>query len=398
MESWLLPLGFRFCGIHSGIRPDPLRKDMALFVSDVPAASAGVFTTNKVKAAPVQLCKEKLPSEAIRGIIVCSGNANACTGEKGLEDARKMASLTAEILGCDDKEILVCSTGIIGRLLPMDVIESGIKQTKEVLSNSKISLSDAAHAILTTDTRIKVVTKKIRVNGVDVNIAGVAKGAAMIGPNMATMLAFVFTDAEASSGELGLLLGDATDKSFNCVSVDGHASTNDSLIILANGASGAGKMLGGEWETFKVAVTEVCSALAMEIASDAEGANHLVTIDVEGLRDDREARKIAKEVAESMLVKTAIFGGDPNWGRVVSAAGYAGVYFEEKNLSLWVGDMLLYKEGTPLNFDAKVASDYLKNNRHINLKLVFNLGNGRCTFQTCDLTYEYVRLNADYTT
>ena len=398
MDSWFLPVGFRFCGLHSGIRPDPERKDLALFFSDFPASAAGVFTTNKVKAAPVHLCKERLPSDLIRGIIVCSGNANACTGKKGMDDARKMASVTAEVNKCEDKEILVCSTGVIGRHLPMDVIEAGIRKTPELLSDSAMSLSDAAHAILTTDTKIKVVTKEITINGKQVVVAGVAKGAAMIGPNMATMLAFVFTDAEASDGELASLITDASDKSFNCVSVEGHTSTNDSLIILANGASGAGKMLGGDWDAFVTVVTEVCCELAKEIAIDAEGANHLVTITVEGLRDDKEAKKIAKTVAESVLVKTAIFGADPNWGRVVSAAGYAGVNFEEKNLSLWMGEMLLYKDGTPMDFDPKVASDYLRNNRNVTLRLLFNLGKGKCTFQTCDLTQEYVRLNADYTT
>ncbi|MCY2970772.1 MAG: bifunctional ornithine acetyltransferase/N-acetylglutamate synthase [Planctomycetota bacterium] len=352
MDSWFLPVGFRFCGLHSGIRPDPLRKDLALFFSDFPASAAGVFTTNKVKAAPVHLCKERLPSDLIRGIIVCSGNA----------------------------------------------IEDGIRKTAKLLSDSAMSLSDAAHAILTTDTKIKVVTKEITINGKQVVVAGVAKGAAMIGPNMATMLAFVFTDAEASDGELASLISDASDKSFNCVSVEGHTSTNDSLIILANGASGAGKMLGGDWDAFVTVVTEVCCELAKEIAIDAEGANHLVTITVEGLRDDKEAKKIAKTVAESVLVKTAIYGSDPNWGRVVSAAGYAGVNFEEKNLTLWMGEMILYKDGTPMDFDPKVASDYLKNNRNVTLRLIFNLGKGKCTYQTCDLTQEYVRLNADYTT
>ncbi len=398
MESWLLPVGFRFCGLHCGIRPDPLRKDLALFFSDSPASAAGVFTTNKVKAAPVHLCKERLPSDSIRGIVVCSGNANACTGKKGMDDARRMAKLTAETNNCDEKQVLVCSTGVIGRHLPMEAIEPGIRKTSELLSDSAMSLSDAAHAILTTDTKIKVVTKKIVINGKDVVVAGVAKGAAMIGPNMATMLAFVFTDAEASDGELASLISDASDKSFNCVSVEGHTSTNDSLIILANGASGAGKMLGGDWDTFVSTVTEVCFELAREIAIDAEGANHLVTITVEGLRDNKEAKKIAKTVAESVLVKTAIAGGDPNWGRVVSAAGYAGVNFEEKNLSLLMGDILLYRDGSPVDFDPKVASNYLKMNRNVTLKLLFNLGNGKCTFQTCDLTQEYVRLNADYTT
>lgn len=398
MNSWHMPQGFRFAGVACGVRGDEGRKDVALMVSDTLAGAAGVFTTNRVKAAPVHLCKERLPSDQMRGIVVCSGNANACTGQKGMDDARKMVQLAASNLGTAPGEFLVCSTGVIGRHLPMEVIEEGITQAAKVLGDTSQALSDAAHAILTTDTHIKVASRKIQVNGKKVVVMGVAKGAAMIGPNMATMLSFVFTDALAEGNELATLIASAAEQSFNCVSVEGHTSTNDSLIILANGASGAGKMLGAGWDLFSKAVHEVCGELAMAIAADAEGASHLVTIAVEGLRNGKEARKVAKAVADSALVKTAIFGADPNWGRVVSAAGYAGVIFEEKDLSLWMGDMLLYKDGTPQDFDAKVASAYLKDNRHVHLKLVFKLGKAACTFQTCDLTYDYVRLNADYTT
>ncbi|MFZ9862528.1 MAG: bifunctional glutamate N-acetyltransferase/amino-acid acetyltransferase ArgJ [Gemmataceae bacterium] len=398
MDSWQLPQGFRFSGVACGVRGDNGRKDVALMISDVNASAAGVFTTNRVKAAPVHVCKENLPSDSIRGLVVCSGNANACTGQQGLADARKMIEMAAAAVGAKPTEFLVCSTGVIGRFLPMDVIGQGIEQAGKALGDSTQSLSDAAHAILTTDTHIKVSFRVVEVNGKEVVVAGVAKGAAMIGPNMATMLSFVFTDAQASGSELGPLIAEAADQSFNCVSVEGHTSTNDSLIIMANGASGSGKMLGGAWDTFAKAVHEVCGELAKAIAADAEGASHLVTIQVEGLRDSKDARKVAKTVADSALVKTAIFGADPNWGRVVSAAGYSGVIFEEKDLSLWMGEMLLYKDGTPQDFDAKVASDYLKNNRHVHLRLVFKLGKANCTFQTCDLTYDYVKLNADYTT
>jgi glutamate N-acetyltransferase/amino-acid N-acetyltransferase len=218
----------------------------------------------------------------------------------------------------------------------------------------------------------------------------------MIGPNMATMLAFVLSDAALAPSDLHALARRAADASFNRVSVEGHTSTNDTLLLFANGA---GMPLRGEGlARFEAAAAAVCADLARAIAADAEGASHLVTVEVEGLRDDDEARRVAKAVADSALVKTAIFGADPNWGRIVSAAGYAGVAFEEEQLSLWVGDMLLYHEGTPQPFDAATASAFLKNNREVSLRLRFTLGAGRCTFWTCDLTYEYVKLNADYTT
>ena len=254
----------------------------------------------------------------------------------------------------------------------------------------------AAHAILTTDTRIKVATRSLTLAGGEVRLTGFAKGAAMIGPNMATLLAFVFSDAAVSAGHLHLLARQAAEETFNGISVEGHTSTNDTLLLFANGAGTP--LSGTDLEAFDRAATEVCADLARDIAADAEGASHLIRIDVEGLRDDAEARRVAKAVADSALVKTAVFGADPNWGRIVSAAGYAGVAFEEEQLSLWLGDLLLYQAGVPQPFDAADASRYLKDNRDISMRLRFTLGEGRCTFWTCDLGYEYVRLNAEYTT
>jgi glutamate N-acetyltransferase/amino-acid N-acetyltransferase len=396
MTTLHLARGYRYAGIHSGLRPDPDRRDLALVVSDAPAAAAGVFTQNRVCAAPVQICRERLPRDDARGIVICSGNANACTGEQGLKDARRMAEVVAATVHCKPEQMLVCSTGVIGRLLPMPVIESGIRAAAGKLQEGKEALDHAAHAILTTDTRIKVSTRSLNVKGGEVRVTGFAKGAAMIGPNMATMLAFVLTDAGVPAEHLAGLARRATAGSFNCVSVEGHTSTNDTLLILANG-QGA-KVDGEALTAFDAAVTAVCEDLARAIAADAEGANHLVTIHVEGTRNDQEAHRIAKAIADSALCKTAIFGADPNWGRFVSSAGYAGVEFAEKDLSLWLGDMPLYQAGAPLPFDAAAASAYLKNNRDILLRLRFTLGSGRCTFWTCDLTHEYIRLNADYTT
>lgn len=396
--SWLLARGFRFAGVPCGIRGEGSRRDLAVVLSDVPATAAGVFTRNRVRAAPVRLCQERLPSAEIRGVVVCSGNANACTGPQGLDDARRMAALAAEAAGCRPEQFLVASTGVIGRHLPMAKIETGIRQVVPRLAASAEGLSGLAHAILTTDTVIKVATRELDVGGTTIRLTGVAKGAAMIGPNMATLLAFVFTDAAVAPADLAPLVGRAATNSFNCVSVEGHTSTNDTLLVLANGQAGGAPLTGEALGSFGAALAGLCGDLARAIAADAEGANHLVTIEVEGLRNDAEAFRVAKTIADSALVKTAIFGADPNWGRFVSAAGYSGVPFEEEQLSLWLGDMLLYHHGVPQPFDAATASAYLKRERNTLLRLRFSLGAGRCTFWTCDLTYEYVKLNADYTT
>jgi glutamate N-acetyltransferase/amino-acid N-acetyltransferase len=396
MEPWNLARGYRYAGVHCGIRPDPERLDLALVVSERPAAAAGVFTQNRVCAAPVRVCRERLPGAATRGIVICSGNANACTGEQGMRDARRMAERAAHGIDCRAEQMLVCSTGVIGRLLPMERIEPGIADAAKKLAPDAASLDRAARAILTTDTRIKVSTRSLSIQDAEVRLTGFAKGAAMIGPNMATMLAFVLTDAPVAMDDLARLAPTAALRSFNSISVEGHTSTNDSLIFLANGAGP--KLSGAALRQFEDAATAVCADLARAIAADAEGASHLITIEVEGLRTEAEARRVAKAVADSALVKTAIFGADPNWGRIVSAAGYAGVAFEEADLSLWLGDFLLYERGAPTPFDAAQVSSWLKNNREIPMRLRFTLGTARCTFATCDLTYEYVRLNADYTT
>jgi glutamate N-acetyltransferase/amino-acid N-acetyltransferase len=396
MNDVILARGYRFAGIHCGIRPDRDSRDLALVVSDRPARAAGVFTQNRVVAAPVQVCRERLPADSVRGFVVCSGNANACTGEQGLADARRMTELAARAVGCRPNQMLVASTGVIGRHLPMPALEAGIPRAAAGLADTPAAFDDVAHAITTTDTRIKVSGRALALSTGEVRITGFAKGAAMIGPNMATMLAFVVTDAPVEAKQLRNALGVAVDKSFNCISVEGHTSTNDTVLLLANGSGP--HLAGDDLHRFDRAVAEVCTDLARAIVADAEGANHLVTIEVEGLGNDGDARRVAKAIAESALVKAAIYGADPNWGRFVSAAGYAGVPFEERQLSLWLGDMPLYRDGAPVPFDAAAASAYLKNNREVTMRLAFTLGSGRSTFWTCDLTPEYVRLNADYTT
>jgi glutamate N-acetyltransferase/amino-acid N-acetyltransferase len=396
--AWHLARGYSFAGIHSGIRPDPQRRDLALLVSDRPAAAAGVFTQINIVAAPVQVTRQRVPTAAARGVVICSGNANACTGAQGLADAQQMAAVAAAAVDCPPEQFLVCSTGIIGRPLPMGVIEPGIRHAAARLAPTAEALDLAAHAILTTDTRIKIATAAVTLGGHEIRLTGMAKGAAMIGPNMATMLAFVLTDAAVAPADLQALLRRAADRSFNCISVEGHTSTNDTLLLLANGAAGGPQLTGADLAEYEKAVTGVCEDLARAIANDAEGLTHFVTLSVEGLRTEGECRKVAKAVAESALVKTAIYGADPNWGRIVSAAANAGVPFAEGDLSLWMGDTLLYDQGTPVPFDAAAASQYLKTTRDVAFRLVFTLGNARLWFWTCDMGYEYVRLNAEYTT
>jgi len=387
-----LPTGFRYAGIVSHLRSEPDRRDLAVIISDRPAAAAGVFTQNQVCAAPVRVSRARLPRADARAVVICSGNANACTGEQGMKDAERMAELVAKELGCAPDQVLVASTGVIGRPLPMPILEAGIPKAVQAAKPGADAFDDAAHAILTTDTRIKVSSAALA----GYSVVGFAKGAAMIGPNMATMLGFLMTDAPVPADELRAILKPACEATFNCISVEGHTSTNDTVFLLANGDGPPLK--GNELAAFRIAVETVTADLAKQIAADAEGANHLVTLKVEGCRTDAEARTIAKEVAESALVKTAVFGADPNWGRVVSAAGYAGVPFDEADLSLTMGNFLLYDKGRPLPFDAKAASAYLKDNRDVTFTLTFTLGQGSCTFYTCDLTTEYVSLNADYTT
>ncbi len=278
----------------------------------------------------------------------------------------------------------------------MPVIDKGIDAAARILGDDEAALGQAAHAILTTDSHIKISTRTVELKSGAIRLTGFAKGAAMIGPNMATLLAFVLTDACVCTEDLAAL---AARRRHSPSTVSALKDIPAPMTLYYSWPTVKGsRSTVPIWRSFNDAATSVCADLARAIAADAEGANHLITIQVEGTRTDAEAHKIAKTVAESALVKTAIFGGDPNWGRIVSAAGYAGVMFEETDLSLWLGDFLLYDKGTPLPFDAATVSAFIKNNRELSMRLLFTLGSARCTFFTCDLTYEYVRLNADYTT
>jgi glutamate N-acetyltransferase / amino-acid N-acetyltransferase len=393
-----LPMGFQAAGLHCGIKKDPERFDLSLFVSERPATSAGMFTTNLVHGAPVKVSRGRILRETSRGIVINSGNANACTGDRGLEDARWMTAQAASQLGCAAEDILVCSTGVIGRFLPREKLEAGIPLAIGQLASTPVALLSAACGIMTTDTFPKQATREGEIGEKMVRVSGVAKGAAMIAPNMATMLSVILTDATLTPADADAMLRHAVNRSFNCISVEGHMSTSDTVLLLANGAAGCGRMSTHDRTRLQQMIDEVAADLAQAIIRDAEGADHEITIDVRGLRTYDEAYRIAKVVAESPLVKTAITGGDPNWGRIVSAVGYAGIKLAETDITLRLNGTLLFESGAPVEFNAADVSTGIKENRQVHIELEFPLGSESLRFWTCDLTAEYVRLNADYTT
>lgn len=397
-SKFQLPAGFRSAGVHCGIKNDPAKLDLALFVADGPATAAGVFTTNLVCGAPVKLSRARLPRTTARAVIINSGNANACTGARGDEDAGWMTSQVARSLGCAEDDVLVCSTGVIGRFLPRPKLAEGIPAAIGRLSGSSSALRDAATAMMTTDTFPKVVTRTREIAGAPFSVSGVAKGAAMIAPNMATMLAVIMTDAPLGPQRAGAALKHAVERSFNCISVDGHMSTSDTVLLLSANTRDIGLLGPADHVQIQEMIDETTAELAQAIIRDAEGASHFVTLDVRGLRTREEAFLIAKAIADSPLVKTAIAGGDPNWGRIISAAGYAGVELREEDMTLHLNGTQLYKSGAPVDFDPKCVSDSIRANRDVRIQLDLTLGDQSVRFWTSDLTAEYVRLNADYTT
>jgi glutamate N-acetyltransferase/amino-acid N-acetyltransferase len=393
-----LPAGFRAAGVACGLKSDPSKLDLALFATDKPSTAAGVFTTNLVCGAPVKVSRSRLPRATARAVIVNSGNANACTGARGDEDAHWMTSEVAQRLDCSAEDVLVCSTGVIGRFLPREKLAAGIPQVARRLAPSPESFQDAATAMMTTDTFPKLSTRSRRVGSADVRVSGVAKGAAMIAPNMATMLAVLMTDAALDHRQADSILRHAVERSFNSISVDGHMSTSDTVLLLASNTRDASQLGDSGPIAIQEMVDEVAAELAQAIIRDAEGAGHFITLDVRGARTREDAMRIARAIADSPLVKTAIAGGDPNWGRIISAAGYAGVAFREEDLTLKVNGVTLYKSGVPTDFDAKSLSQGLRANRDVSIDLELTLGDSAVRFWTSDLTAEYVRLNADYTT
>lgn len=391
-----LPQGFCTAGLHCGIKEDPEKYDLALFVSETPCTAAGVFTTNRVCGAPVKVSRQRVPRSTARAVIIASGNANACTGKRGLDDARWMTAEIAGRLGCPVEDVLVCSTGVIGSFLPREKLAAGMPALVEKLEDSPQAFHDSARGMMTTDTVPKQSVREADLDGVTVRVSGAAKGAAMIGPSMATMLAVIMTDAALKPDEADAMLRHAVDRSFNCISVEGHTSTSDSVILLANGAAKTQANVGAE--TVQRMIDEVCADLAQAIVRDAEGAEHLIVVDVSGLRTRAEAHRIAKTIAHSPLVKTAIAGCDPNWGRIVSAVGYAGVELAEEDITLSINGTLIYRKGAPADYDAAAVSDSIRRSRDVSIDVKLPFGQEAVRFWTSDLTAEYVRLNSEYTT
>jgi len=345
VNHWL-PRGFRAAATRAGIKPSG-GLDLAVLLADGPCSAAGTFTTNQICAAPVKWDRSLVPSAGIRAVVINAGNANAATGAQGEANAERTAAVAAEQIGCRPQDVLVASTGVIGHQLPMDRMEAGLRATLGSVLPDWASFDEVSRAIMTTDSRPKVDSRRQDVDGQDVTLFGVAKGAAMIGPRMATMLGFLLTDASVEPADLQTILSRAVEDSFNCISVEGHTSTNDTVLLLAGGTGP--KLTGESLEQFGSMVRQACATLARMIPDDGEGSTHLITIDVEGCLDRDQARTIARSVADSPLVKTAVHGADPNWGRIVSAAGYSGVAFPESQLSLWLNGFPLYRDGTPLN-------------------------------------------------
>jgi glutamate N-acetyltransferase / amino-acid N-acetyltransferase len=370
--------------------------DLAIIFSERPAIAAAVFTQNLVQAAPVLVSREHLRFKIHRAIVVNSGGANACTGEDGMNDARATAQMVAEYFNCDDREVLVASTGVIGVQLDMDKITSGVREATGRLSRR--AWEHVAEAIMTTDTKPKRAGRSVKLGGAAMKISGVAKGSGMIHPDMATLLAFVTTDAAISKAALNAALKRAVNQSFNRVSVDGDTSTNDMLAVLANGAAGnkpITKPEGADFELFTKTLTDVCRDLAIQIARDGEGARKLITIRIRRAPDERAAEKIAATIATSPLVKTAIAGADANWGRILAAAGRSGVKFDLSKIEIKLGDLAVARHGVGLPFNEARALEILKR-EEVTITFDMRQGEAEVTEWTCDMTEDYVHINADY--
>src|SRR3990167_596 len=392
------PKGFLTGTTYCGIKTIKDSLDLGIIFSEYSATGAALFTTNQIYAAPVKLSRKVAQKGRIRAFVVNSGNANACTGEQGYNDAEEMARIAARGLKISEDEILIASTGIIGRLFPMDKITAGIKAAAATLGNTPAHGNDMARAIMTTDTKQKDSAVRLTINNKDVIVGGITKGAGMIAPNLATMLCFLTTDVSISTLLLNECLRNAVDSSFNRITIDGHMSTNDTIAIIANGASGVNiTSKGPELQLFQEGLNYVTSYLAKAIVKDGKGATKFIQIDVVGARSRSDATKIARSVADSPLVKTAINGEDPNWGRIVSAAGYAGVELDESKTNLYINDILIFAKGMPTQCDLNKLGTSMKGS-DITIRLELGLGNCSDTVWTCDLSHEYITINAEYHT
>ena len=388
------PKGFTAAGVHCGIKKE--KKDLAILVSEVPASVAGVFTTNAVQAAPLKVTKEVVyNSQKMQAIIVNSGNANACTGKQGVADAYEMQALAATKLGIEPYLVGVASTGVIGEIMNMEPVVKGVEMLNP--NNDLESGMNFAQAILTTDTVMKNTTYATVIDGKEVLVSGTAKGSGMIEPNMATMLGFITTDANIESDELQKALSEITNLTFNAITVDGDTSTNDTVVVLANGLAGNQPLTPAhpEWNNFYTALRLVAEDLAKAIARDGEGATKLIEVEVDGAISDEEARKIAKTVVGSPLVKTAVFGCDANWGRIIAAVGYSGATVDPEKITIKIGGATMVEKGEPIKFSEEELIEILKQS-DVKIYVSLEVGEGHGYAWGCDLTYDYVQINASY--
>ena len=390
------PQGFSAGATYAGLKTYSEDKlDLGLIVSEAPCAAAGVFTTSTIKSPTVTVNREHLALAQSRAIIVNAGIANTSVGRQGYIDAKEMTAIAAAKVDARPEEILVCSTGVIGVELPMSLIRDGVERIEVVAGGGH----EVARAMMTTDTRPKEVAVSFEIDGRTVHLGGVAKGSGMIHPNMATMLSFVTTDAAVEPKFLQDTLKDVADASLNMLSVDGDTSTNDTVLVLANGMAGNAMITAGspDADTFRDALFQACVYLTRELARDGEGATHLITVDVTGAQDTEDARKAARTISSSNLVKSAVYGADPNWGRILMAVGRSGAVTDESKIDLFVNGVCIMEAGSPVPFhrDAVVA---LMRQPEVSIRVQLNLGDGEATAWGCDLTQEYVIINSAYTT
>jgi glutamate N-acetyltransferase/amino-acid N-acetyltransferase len=388
--------GFRAAGIHAGIKAR--ERDLALIATDEPASVAAVFTRSTIVGAPVEISRERVARGRTRGVVVNSGVSNVAMGERGLRDARKMTALAARELGCRADELLVASTGVIGEPLPMDVLARGIP--KVALALSENGFEDAAEAIRTTDTHRKLASVRFRLGDRFVTILGMAKGSGMIEPNMATMLSFISTDAPIAPAPLRAMLKRVSKQTYNQLTIDGEGSTSDTVVLMASGAAGGASLRSGTQlaAKFEDALLAVCEDLVRQLARDGEGATKLVVIEVAGARSAAEADLAARRIGNSMLVKTAIFGGDPNWGRIMQTIGAAGVAWNAESTRVRIGGVAVFSRGRSAGPAARKRAEKALRDEEIRIQVDLGRGKGRARLFTCDLSYDYVRINAEYTT
>lgn len=394
--SIVSPLGYYASGVYSGVKRK--RNDLGAIYSEVPAQAAGVYTLNVVQAAPLKVTKEALAEEGVlQAVIINSGNANACTGEQGLQDAYDMQRLIADHFDIPTDYAAVASTGIIGEAMPMDKIKAHIPNLR--VGKTPEDAANFGQSILTTDTFNKSTCFRTEVNGRTVTMGGAAKGSGMIEPNMGTMLGFITTDANVPAEHLHAALKEVTNKTFNCITVDGDTSTNDMVLVLANGLADDEALTPAhpDWIRFMQLLEITCQELAKAIARDGEGASKLIEVSVTGAATEEDAKKVAKSIVGSSLVKTAVFGSDANWGRIIAAVGYSGADVNPDTIDTWIGPIQLLDKSVPTVFSEEEATAYLENDT-VTIKVHLNNGSAHSKAWGCDLTYDYVRINASYRT